>query len=177
MMIRHEGDGEDVKHREDVLCLQSVVLHDAGKVVDQKLHEGLDVHVVGAIERGACREQGGQLAPTGLISNLDYNFKISTQRRRNCKKSATMVSAVAMASARAMLHPGPVVSSASMTTWQTKLIEHSWKHFSPEDIHRSPIWPRVVRSWRQIQKQGGGNEAASRLTKSRGRSRQKSPWV
>ena len=79
MMIRHEGDGEDVKHREDVLCLQSVVLHDAGKVVDQKLHEGLDVHVVGAIERGAGREQGGQLAPTGLIGNLDYNFKISTQ--------------------------------------------------------------------------------------------------
>ena len=79
MMIRHEGDGEDVKHREDVLCLQSVVLHDAGKVVDQKFHEGLDVHVVGAIERGAGREQRGQLAPTGLIGNLDYNFKISTQ--------------------------------------------------------------------------------------------------
>ena len=55
-MIRHEGDGEDVKHREDVLCLQSVVLHDASKVVDQKLHEGLDVHVVGAIERGASRK-------------------------------------------------------------------------------------------------------------------------
>ena len=80
MMIRHEGDDEDVKHREDVLCLQSVVLHDAGKVVDQKLHEGLDVHVVGAIERGASREQRGQLAPTGLIGNLDYNFKISTSR-------------------------------------------------------------------------------------------------
>ena len=78
-MIRHEVDGEDVQHREDVLCLQSVVLHDASKVVDQKLHEGLDVHVVGAIERGASREQGRQLAPTGLIGNLDYNFKISTQ--------------------------------------------------------------------------------------------------
>ena len=116
-MISYEGDDEDVKHREDVLCLQSVVLHDAGKVVDQKFHEGLDVHVVGAIERGARREQRGQLAPTGLIGNLDYNFK------RNSKKSATMVSAVAMASARAMLQPGPVVSSASMTTWQTKLIE------------------------------------------------------
>ena len=80
MMIRHEGDGEDVKHREDVLCLQSVVLHDACKVVDQKFHKGLDVHVVGAIERGARREQRGQLAPTGLIGNLDYNLKISTPR-------------------------------------------------------------------------------------------------
>ena len=78
-MIRHEGEGEDVKHREDVLCLQSVVLHDASKVVDQKLHEGLDVHVVGAIERGASSEQRGQLAPTGLIGDLDNNFKISTQ--------------------------------------------------------------------------------------------------
>ena len=140
-MIRHEGDGEDVKHREDVLCLQSVVLHDAGKVVDEKLHEGLDVHVVGAIERGAGREQGGQLAPTGLISNLDYNFKISTQRRRNCKKSATMVSAVAIASARAMLHPGPVVSSASMTTWQTKLIEletlFTWRYSKKSNFAQS----------------------------------------
>merc|ERR1719225_923911 len=32
--------------------------------------------------------------------------------------SATIVSAVAIASARAILHPGPVVSSASMTTWR-----------------------------------------------------------
>merc|ERR1719370_218972 len=32
--------------------------------------------------------------------------------------SVTIVSAVASASARAMLHPGPVVSNASITTWR-----------------------------------------------------------
>ena len=65
-MIRHEGDGEDVKHREDVLCLQSVVLHDASKVVDQKLHERLDVHAVQAVQSGAEFELVAQILP-GLL--------------------------------------------------------------------------------------------------------------
>ena len=62
--------GKDRTHREDVLALQPVVLHDAGEVVDQQLHEGLDVVLDVAVKRGAGREQGGQLAPACLVGNL-----------------------------------------------------------------------------------------------------------